>query len=101
MSVAIRDGKFFYTLQKKVGFCGMDKKISLNFQQDFPYSIVFWGCFGHYSGSAEAKAETLSMPRNIENFADNYALQHILLEKFRPKREHVYYCLCLWDDPSE
>ena len=41
-----------------MGFCSVDKKISLRFQQDFPYRIVFSAVLD--SKSADTKAETLS-----------------------------------------
>ena len=64
-----------FTPTKKVGFCPVDKKISLRFQQDFPYTgrIVFSAVLD--SKSADTKAGTLSTGqkcRNIKNLAINF-----------------------------
>ena len=53
-----------------MGFCSVDKKISLRFQQDFPYRIVFSAVLD--SKSADTKAETLSTEqkcKDIKNLA--------------------------------
>ena len=55
---------FFISLQK-VGFCSVDKKISLRFQQDFPYRIVFSDVLDRES--ADTKAETLSILQNCRD----------------------------------